>query len=661
MPQSTHPIPVNPIVRAAIYPPIGIARVGNSREPGAAGFFIGPEVPNSPTLPQGAYKDATGALRRQAARFRIYGYDADGAIVSEITSTEAKINWSVHLANKKAAWYNYECALDLPQAAIDKVPPTTRRNLLIQGADRHKLVIDPGPRSITGNDAHGVHFDTGKFFDLRVNLGELRTDPSGRLIVLGGFGVSQSIVDQPPTTFANNDGWHDDTSDGSVDASVILADGREIPVEGAWVAVAPPNYAPTLKTVRTLYDLLYDRMVAWEMIQAPSSVSFCQHIQPIFERLTGLQWVNQGFAAYFGAGSPFDASQLLARLADASQANGEFRRSIYAQFRNPSLKASAAGPQLGKQLWPPFYGDALDSLSKPSATHIDSSLTVPQGLASLSELQLTWLQSWAAGKFNNDFAPLPAHFPSLESLPIQNQPQALTEAALSHCLADAFHPGCELTWPMRIRSLYSSIPFHIRRRSTALPEPDYGEILTQNTVLSPLGPLNGATPGDLSKWMAVPWQTDTASCLAGYSFFNTSPLTLPTFWPARVPNQVLSEQNFQTVLDTTLSRETRMDAFYTRSDWYRLFVGKDDSDIEQMITHFDKLGIVEERQGPADLPGIPPTVWVESPPEPILNPTSSEDKSRDGHGLTALVAATLSSEPQVPARYRLRTFGNERG
>jgi L-Lysine epsilon oxidase N-terminal/L-lysine epsilon oxidase C-terminal domain len=641
-----------PIVRASIFPTIGIARVGNSREPGEAGYFLGPEVPDELTLPQGQYKDATGALRRQAARFRIYGYDADGQIVGEITSNDASIEWTAHLANKKAAWYNFECALDLPQALIDKVSPSTPRNALIKGADRQQLVIDPGPRSISGTNASGPAFDTGKFFDLPVSLGELRTDAAGRLLVLGGYGVSQSIVSRPPTTFANNDGWHDDTSDGPVDARVTLADGRDIPVEGAWVAVCPPNYAPTLKTVRTLYDLVHDRMVAWGIMQRPDQVSFRLHIQPIFERLTGLQWVNQGFAAYFGSGAPFDASQLLQRLSDPSPANTEFRRSIYAQFRNPNAGASAYGPQLGKHLWPPFYGDALDGLSKPKAGNVDSSLSIPASLASLSDLQLGWLKSWSNGQFISDYDAGYQPPTSLDQLPLEDRPLALTAAALDYCLADAFHPGCELTWPMRNRLLYSTSPFRILRRSTAIPEPDYGPVLTRETVLSPLGPLSGATPGDLSKWMAVPWQTDTASCLAGYDFFATSPDTLPTFWPARVPNQVLSEEDFSKVLNTSLPKEQRLDAFYNRSSWYRLFDGKDD--IALMITKFDKLGIIEERSGPEDLPGVPAKVWVESVPEPVIPPADMPPTS------ALFGQSAAESDQTLPSRYRLRSFGKKR-
>lgn len=53
------------IVSAAIYPAIGIARVGNSKDE----YFIGPEIPWPDHKPAGFYKDGTGALKRQAARF----------------------------------------------------------------------------------------------------------------------------------------------------------------------------------------------------------------------------------------------------------------------------------------------------------------------------------------------------------------------------------------------------------------------------------------------------------------------------------------------------------------------------------------------------------------------------------------------------------------
>lgn len=95
------------IVQYAIHPAIGIARVGNSPDE----FFLAPQYPGD--VPAGPYKDAQGAVKRQAAQFRIYGLNQAGKVVKEITEDSARIEWRVHLANRKAAWYQFNNAMDL--------------------------------------------------------------------------------------------------------------------------------------------------------------------------------------------------------------------------------------------------------------------------------------------------------------------------------------------------------------------------------------------------------------------------------------------------------------------------------------------------------------------------------------------------------------------
>jgi L-Lysine epsilon oxidase N-terminal len=83
------------IVRVAIHPALGIGRVGNSPE----AMYFGPEVPGGlPVAPHG-FKDADGAVARQAARFRIYGLDASGRPLRELTGDEADITWRLTVAN----------------------------------------------------------------------------------------------------------------------------------------------------------------------------------------------------------------------------------------------------------------------------------------------------------------------------------------------------------------------------------------------------------------------------------------------------------------------------------------------------------------------------------------------------------------------------------
>ena len=77
--------------------------------------------------------------------------------------------------------------MDIPEAAGLSVP---RRNANITGAKRSRLIIDPGPRSISGKNREGreYYFDTGAFMGKSIYLGELRTDDMGRLLFLGGRG-----------------------------------------------------------------------------------------------------------------------------------------------------------------------------------------------------------------------------------------------------------------------------------------------------------------------------------------------------------------------------------------------------------------------------------------------------------------------------------------
>ena len=108
------------IVRAAIHPAIGIARVGDAQD----SFFIGPEVTTPLPEEAGFYRDGD-CLKRQAAKFRIYGYNANNEVVRELTAENASVKWTVELANRKAQWYRFITAMDIPETANLSVP---RRN-----------------------------------------------------------------------------------------------------------------------------------------------------------------------------------------------------------------------------------------------------------------------------------------------------------------------------------------------------------------------------------------------------------------------------------------------------------------------------------------------------------------------------------------------------
>ena len=577
------------IVRAAIYPAIGIARLGNSESE----YFLSPEVTDPLPEPPGFYRDPTGALKRQSARFRVYGLNAAGRAVTELTADNAEIRWTVHLANKKSAWYQFQIALDIPEAG--SAPPSWLRNITI--TDRSRLVIDPGPRYITGRDAGGgsaYRFDTGTFLGTRVYLGEVRTDPQGRLIVFGGRGKSASYNGAKAVTFANNEGWHDDTADGPVTAEVAFA-GQKLQVDPAWIVVAPPNYGPLQKSVRTMWDLIRDVAMTAGTLPKPERSSFDRDIRPIFERLSRLQWVNAGFAAGFGwgASSDFIGPQWLEKLSRNSADTAEMRHVIANQFRDFDRDSWSPVP------WPWVYGDAMNI--PPAET--------PRQNAALTDTQLAMLQQWSAGDFDDDYVPGRTPPRRIEDVPVAEQPDMLDRASLEFCLADAFHPGCEMTWPMRTAGLYMA-PFRIAHAAPGWIEPEYGPTLGADIINLPNGPLlGGQLPGGITRWMAVPWQTDTASCRSGY--LRSYDPYVPTFWPARVPNQVLTQADYDIVMNEEASLAERLAAFARRASWLRPLGSRSYTDqINNMIAHFDHMGVVETRAGPTSGP-FPSVVEVE--------------------------------------------------
>ncbi|HEU4883778.1 MAG TPA: LodA/GoxA family CTQ-dependent oxidase [Longimicrobium sp.] len=588
------------IVRAAIHPAIGVARMGNSQ----ADFYVGPEVTEPLPQPPGFMHDASGALKRQGARFRVYGYDAAGNVVRELTAADAEVRWTVHVANHKAAWYQWAIALDIPEAAGTVLP---LRNATVTGAGRAGLAIDPGPRSIAGPDQAGPEFElTGSFQGTPVYLGELRTDEAGRLLFLGGRGVSASPTGMPifnntdGNSFINADGWYDDASDGPVTARVTLG-GRAIPVTPAWVVTAPPNYAPEAVAIRTLYDLLQDLYIQADWTVAPAPVSFRNDVYPILQRFSNLQWVNAGFASQFGRGGPHDFNdpayaRTLSWLPPAGgyDVHQEVRTQVFNAFRSPT------GTDANQLPWPWIYGDAMDNPPGDS----------PRQNATVSATQYGVLQSWAAGQFVDDWEQPYDPPRRIEEVPVPEQPAMLDKAALHFCLADAFHPGCEVTWPIRHASMFSA-PFRILHRAPGQPAPDYGPTLTPAIALSPTGPLHAQGPGDLTRWMGLPWQADSGFCRSGYQT-SYDPF-IPTFWPARVPNEVLTADAYAVVRDPDRPRQERLDAFTRRASWWRwLSAPTITGQMEQMVAMFGDMGVVELREGVPDDPDFPPVMGVEA-------------------------------------------------
>lgn len=328
-----------------IHPGIGIARLGNSPD----AFCISPEQPaalpiecdrrgNPMMSPDGkseirvtSFKDGKGRMKRQAARFQIWAYDeksphgrplklGDHIEGGGNAGTLVDIQWRVYLANKKSSWYEF---LQLEgEHGYDKSHP--RRNAQITGENaRQQLIIDPGPRTVNHKDTRTAHCDRDNSEyattfppALKPNsintLGDLLTDDTGRLLVLGGHGNSGSYLyddfGQPRIDdYANNDGWFDDTSDGPVMArlamfSPLVGRIRYVDVEyPAWVVCGYPAFVPEILDVVTMDDVIEDMAIRkfaerTDLYGTSGTFNDPQHIPPTDEgalihwRAGRLQW-----------------------------------------------------------------------------------------------------------------------------------------------------------------------------------------------------------------------------------------------------------------------------------------------------------------------------------------------------------------------------------
>jgi len=559
-----YPKYVSRIKYAAIHPSIGFARIGNSENE----YFLAPEVPYPAPTPDGHNRDAEQKIKN------------------------VEILWEVHVANKKSAWYTNNYPMDIPEAA-----PVKLRNKNIGTEDRHKLMIDPGLRSIKGNnekDKPEYKFDSGAFMGEKVYLGELQTDEVGRLIFLGGHGVAKSIYSGNFVAgVGNQDGWYDDISDGPVKAYVTIGK-RVVSVKPAWVVTAPVNFAPDFKDVVTLWDCMRDAFVQGTIMDFPKKISFVDDIYPIFQRLSSYSWLNEGFNNAFGHHAPynFENPDLIDRLSRTDDLFQETRRQIFRRFRDPS----ATIPIWDK--WPWNYGDGI---KEPPTTS-------PKQYFSITPTQYKILQKWVDGEFINDWKERNKLFKSeLKDFPLSQQPSVLDKTSLDNALGGPFRPGVELTWPMRIVTMYSE-PFRVRVRDDNNPDQSYGPILSPKEALALGGPLYYNSPGDLTRWMSTPWQLDLAACR--YAYFGEDPY-LPTFWAARAPNQVLTNNQYAIVMDTSKSLDERLNAFYHRTAWYRYLYGGTFMQMNQMITEYVKQGFIEKRKGITDDPNFPEVMYVE--------------------------------------------------
>lgn len=611
--QAQQPAPAGArIARAAIFPAIGFSRVGNGDE-----WFLAPEVPGLMNEPAGGFKQGPDRIKKQVQRFRVYGYDDQGRVVRELGAADG-VRWTVHVANSKAAWYGYSNAMDRGDVAPGI--PGALRNAFIEPARREAmLVIDAGPvriegasKNADGNDA--AYRMAGQFWKkLPVKLGHISTDDAGRLLVFPADGVSNTALPQNPVRdFTNNDGWHDDWCDGWVKATVRVG-GAEVDCEPAWVVCCGPKFAPQIEPIVSLYDAALEAMIASGHMKAPAGpVSFRRDVLPILRRSGTMQWVAQSSYLSKAWNELDDLSDpaVVKSLAEPGAKSRPAREKILAAFRKPG------GDDLRSDAVPLMLGDGVNF---PGSR---------EGWLTLTASQYKILSDWAKGNFENDMDNAAADaIRQLDDMPLSLRPEALTRAALDACSGGAFHPGVEITWPIRHAALYRStketpLPFRVAISNRKSLVQDVGLQLNPQNVFSgnparredgaPVGP---QAPGDLTRWMGVPWQGDAFSC---QSVLTADGFPTPVWWPALLPVDVLPEAFYKQMMRPDLTVEERLRFYHTRIAWSRgaagigLHVEAGYTDgLRRMIELWTQMGVVVRRAGPTDIPGVPAEVYVE--------------------------------------------------
>lgn len=555
-----------------IHPSIGFARVGNSEQ-----YYIGPETSaglpvenqdatgglpikpdtESTTITSADLRDSEGRLKRQAARFRIYQYEAAGStgypcgsgtevtIGSTVDGKVVKdIVWTVHLANKKANCWRVEAQPwpgGLEGYKDNKQPPLRNPKF---GRDHstsstppdpgdqtrlRQLIIDAGPRTINGSERRNIAFDKDtiasycspkgdltelphypKSFPASIGanhadssgsqpirtLGEMTTDAHGRLLLLGAYGRAcgfdnqgQPKADAPLNEDVDNDNWLDDTADGPVTAWLVFDNNTRRPVDsGAWVVSADPAYAPQARNVVTLWD---DILTTWiEKFELRPDIyrggryktdflpSFDDHVFPVLRAASLQMWTTNL------PKTAIDSHRNLDRLTASKPTFN-----ILSFIRNPNDKGQL---KTGSPLMPLSLGDNQKSFM------------------TLTTLQYFFIQQWNEGK---------CHAGKEAKKP--GPGEALDQAVLSNCLGGRFSPGIDLTFIVRDATLYKKDwqqptigPFRINMR-----ELDYSTAIADKPFLG-VGyiPLTSKEqnktiePGDLCKFMSIPWHTDYNSC-----------------------------------------------------------------------------------------------------------------------------------------------------
>jgi hypothetical protein len=271
------------------------------------------------------------------------------------------------------------------------------------------------------------------------------------------------------------------------------------------VIVAPPDFAPPIENVVTLYDVVYNIMSKFVdqslAVTKDTVISFTRDIYPTLRRVSTMHWVSNVASDGHGPDRQMHFLSRMAELAQNTDETSRLREFIFKKLRKPS-GGGGNMPKLPASL----TGEGVINAS-----------------VALTECQYERMRRWAEGTFEPDWPDdgalaTPAR---LEDLAVQDRPAALDRAALEACVGGGFFPGIEVGRMMLEQSTYA-----------------------ENTLFR-VNP--GLPAGALTARMAVPWQADFFDCA-----LHTDPEDDPNnpengmdWWPGQRPVTVLRDGSVQ--------------------------------------------------------------------------------------------------------------------
>ena len=165
----------------------------------------------------------------------------------------------------------FQIALDIPEAARRRRARCATRRRRPHGARDHAVAR----ARVAGANAPAGEVRRRRASWARRSI-SARSSPTmtGRLIVLGGHGKSAALRRQPRHHLRQQRRLARRRLGRAGDRRRSRSTGATLPVVPAWVVVAPPNYGPQRKSVRTMWDLMRDVAIQAGTLPRPARPSF---------------------------------------------------------------------------------------------------------------------------------------------------------------------------------------------------------------------------------------------------------------------------------------------------------------------------------------------------------------------------------------------------